>query len=138
MSITTAEAYKNAQLGKCIAQPLRRGGSGDYLAAQGAELIKAAVEQILHTKKGELPWKPSFGLDVERYRHRNLTDALVAAIAGEVLEALTDYEPRIEIVECDAGKIENRARVKVRWQIVTEAKADNNVIVGPVTQEVTV
>jgi len=133
----TLETFRDTLLGRCIVQPLRRAGN-DFISSGGEALVRAAIQQILHTRLGELPWRPSFGINLEEYRHQNLTDAMASALASDIVEALTEYEPRLDIVACRVDQKENRIRVVVQWQISTEALSGNSTLLGPIKQEVTV
>ena len=65
--------------------------------ATGLNAIKNSIKNILMTPKGSLPGKPRFGCDLHKVVFQPL-DPLVKAIAKNyVMEALTEYEDRINV-----------------------------------------
>lgn len=142
-----ATAFKRNTLGYGLTWPLRRIASSDFLAAEGESLIRSCIAQILGTRPGELPWRPDFGIDLEFYRNKNNNEALSQEISAAIVTALSDWEPRIEVSSCQTtiesteiiGYPRNVLRVRVLWAVRTGASAeDNNVLIGPVSQEVVV
>jgi phage baseplate assembly protein W len=117
--------------------PMQRVGT-DFTTAEGELLIAHAIAQILGTRPGELPWDPDFGIDLEAYRHKNLSGALVQAMTDDIVSVLKHWEPRITISQCSAFTRDSAVYVKVRWSVTSQALPPSNVIIGPVVQEVQV
>lgn len=141
MAIRSAETSKKDLLGNGLIGPFRREAGSDFASAHGGALVKSCVEQVLGTKPGEVRWRPRFGMNVEPFRHKNLTQASAQALAAEVHRALLAWEPRLSTVAVTPhfSKLEpNKVVVEVRWQITAQASPNSAVIVGPVTQEVSV
>jgi phage baseplate assembly protein W len=130
-------AFRQDILGNGLVAPLRRTGS-DFASASGEKLVASAIAQILGTRPGELPWRPDFGADLEPFRHRNASEQLVQEISDEVVQAIARWEPRVTIASCEASVLGAIIYVKVTWVVVTQAAANNNLIIGPVSQEVQV
>lgn len=142
-----ATAFKRDTLGYGLVSPLRRLASRDFVAAEGEALVRSCITQILGTKPGELPWRPDFGIDLEYYRQKNASNALGQEIAAQVVSALQDWEPRVEVSRClismdsssASGQPRNIIRVRVDWVVRTDAVSDDsNVLIGPVSQEVAI
>ena len=129
-------AYRRDLLGYGLIRPLQRLGGNDFVTAEGEALIASAVKQILSTRPGELPWRPSFGMNLEVYRHQNNNEGLAALIADSVVEALQLWEPRLEISEAFVSIEDSTINVRVVWQVVSRASTGSNVLLGPVQQEV--
>jgi len=117
--------------------PMQRVGT-DFSTAEGEPLIAAAIAQILGTRPGELPWDPDFGIDLESYRHKNLSGVLIQAMCDDIVAALQRWEPRINISKVGSFTRGSQVYVRVNWSVVSKALPPSNVIIGPVTQEVPV
>jgi len=132
-------AYRRNILGYGLVQPLRRQASSDFVAAEGEALVRACIRQILGTRPGELRWRPEFGTAIEPFRHRNNTGPLAAALADMISSSLQAWEPRVKLTACTASRDANRLTIRVDWVMTaSEAADDNNVIIGPISQEVSV
>jgi len=69
--------------------PLRRDQARDFASGDNAspEVVRAKVLQLLGTRRGEMPWRTSFGARLDVLRHQSNTT---------VLEALAKYIIRFE------------------------------------------
>ena len=61
------------------------------------ESIKNAIKNILLTKKGTLPGKPTFGCDPDQFLFNNIDHTLITLMRAVISEALYDFEPRIKV-----------------------------------------
>jgi phage baseplate assembly protein W len=141
MAIRSAETSKKDLLGNGLVIPLRRVAGSDFVSAHGEPLVRSCVSQIMGTKPGELRWRPKFGLNIDPYRHQNLTQASAQAMASEIYRALGDWEPRLSSVSVTPQFTEvepNKVTAEVTWDIRTQSSPQSAVIVGPVSQEVEV
>lgn len=123
-------------LGYGLVAPLRRISGNDFVAAQGEPLIKSCIDQILGTKPGELPWRPNFGIDLEAYRHKGATGVLAQEVADEIVQAISAWEARVSTSAVVARAEDNVIRASINWAVVTDAVEGNNVLLGPIDQEV--
>jgi phage baseplate assembly protein W len=85
------------------------------------EDIKEAILIILLTAKGERLMRPDFGCGVNDYVFSPINSVNISRIENEVREALTLWEPRIEVLdintdtnEADNGKLLIEITYKVR------------------------
>ncbi|MFD7629893.1 GPW/gp25 family protein [Streptomyces sp. NPDC059851] len=87
--------------GTGIRFPLRpQGGTGGRLGwVAGTAAIRQSVETVLDTEPGERVMRPTFGCGLRRHLMAPNTPATRAAIAAEISEALTAWEPRIRLTE---------------------------------------
>lgn len=108
--------------GRTVIAPFRLDPRGDPSTADGLRNLRAALRQVLGTRAttaagpGEVRWKPAFGSRLEILRHRG-NDASLAALAEELaLEALSRWEPRLDVtgVEVEADGATLRLRVSYR------------------------
>jgi phage baseplate assembly protein W len=137
MATAAAQARFNL-LGAGLIRPLRRINGNDFVHGVGESVVRSAIKQILTTKPGELPWRPEFGTDLERFRHRNGANALAQEVAEECSESIARWEPRVKVSGVAAQIEDNIIYVKVAWAIFSTATSGNNVLIGPVQQEVTI
>jgi len=136
------DLYKKDKLGNGLLKPLRRLKGEDFVTGTGVALIKASVAQIAGTNKGELPWRPDFGWQIEQYRHKNNKSELLELMAYEAATAIQAFEPRLsnlqvsaEMVESSTTGIKNRIRLIITWDVRTSEYQNSAVLIGPVTQE---
>ena len=61
------------------------------------ESIKNAIKNILATKKGSLPGKPTFGCDLDQFLFNNIDHTTLSLIRTVIGEALYEFEPRIKV-----------------------------------------
>lgn len=85
---------------------------GNIQMSEYEQDIKEAIWIILATSKGERVMRPDFGSGIYDYVFAPINTATVGLIENSVREALTLYEPRIELLnveisteEADEGKL---------------------------------
>ena len=97
---------------------LLRDKKNDYASVTGSECIRSHVRQILGTKRGEIPWRPTFGSRLHLLRHALNNPAASALAAYYVLEALALWEPRVVVENVEASsEAPETLRVVVRYSI---------------------
>lgn len=69
--------------------------TGRFRMAELEEDIRQSIYIILMTRKGERPMRPEFGCTLHDYVFELPDRHAVTLITGSVLEALTQWEPRI-------------------------------------------
>lgn len=70
-----------------------------------ASAIILAIRNILLTRKGNFPFNPSFGMDIERYQFDLLDDVQVAEIKNELFRQISTYMPSFQNVVVDVRKV---------------------------------
>ncbi|MFD5509710.1 GPW/gp25 family protein [Streptomyces sp. NPDC127051] len=94
-----------ARLGTGLRFPFRPGngsgggGGGGLGWVAGAAAVRQSIETILDTEPGERIMRPTFGCGLRRHLMAPNTPATRTAIAAEIGEALTTWEPRIRVTE---------------------------------------
>jgi len=136
MSSMTIEQYKKNLLGTGLIAPLRRSGGKDFISGSGEALLRSCIQQILGTRPGELPWRPTFGVDLESYRHSNLPEAMKQLLADQIKQVLLDNESRLSDVNVQIQQEDSTVYVRVMWSVSIATSASGNVLIGPVTQQV--
>ena len=72
-----------------------------YDSATGLNAIKNSIKNILLTPRGSLPGKPRFGSDLYKVVFQPLDPLTMAIAKNYVMEALTEYEDRINVRRVD-------------------------------------
>lgn len=136
MPSLTIEQYKKNLLGTGLIAPLRRSGGKDFISGSGEALLRSCIKQILGTRPGELPWRPTFGIDLESYRHSNLPEAMKQLLSDQIKHVLLDNESRLSDVNVQIQQEDSTVYVRVMWTVSTSTAGGGNVLIGPVVQEV--
>jgi phage baseplate assembly protein W len=86
-------------LGKGWSFPVKPGGQGRLLYIGGEEKIRQSIWIILSTAPGERQMRSTFGCGIHDLVFEANTAALHGLVQGKVREALTRYEPRIDVTD---------------------------------------
>ena len=84
-------------LGTGWAFPLQIGHTKGLAFARGEQKIKESIMLILSTAKGERMMRPNFGCDLQRLAFEPNNTVTANLAAHYVEQALTLYEPRIQV-----------------------------------------
>ena len=84
-------------IGRGWAFPLRTDATGGIALVTREREIEEAIRLVLGTAPGERPMRPEFGCRIHEYVFASADGATAAAIAGDVKDALTTWEPRIDV-----------------------------------------
>lgn len=140
---------KEAHLGRGVLRPFRRGAGTDFANAEGVELVKACVGQILGMQatspltQGELRWAPERGSLLYRLRHLN-NDLLLQELGRVyVLDALRQWEPRIRVRGTRVSRIrapdsngENILVILLVYDVIKANVSGNQVLLEGIKQTV--
>ena len=88
-------------LGSGVAFPLQVDRRGGIALAHNVTDVDQAIAIILGTAPGERPMRPEFGCGVHDYVFDTIDASTVGRMEEEVRNALTRWEPRIEVVGLD-------------------------------------
>lgn len=94
---------------KTLAFPFQRGPSGFPAMADPKRAIFYSIWSLLTTGKNERVMHPELGVNLHRFVFNNLTPILQARVATEVAKAISDFEPRAQVVgvESKMGTLED-------------------------------
>jgi len=76
--------------------------NGDIAMSQFEDDIREAILIILGTAKGERVMRPDFGCGIHDLVFAPINTATITLVENSVREALTVYEPRIELIKVEA------------------------------------
>jgi hypothetical protein len=82
--------------------PVRTRLNGDISMSQFEDDIREAILIILGTAKGERVMRPDFGCGIHDLVFAPINTATITLVENGVREALTVYEPRIELIKVEA------------------------------------
>lgn len=71
----------------------------DLNVSYDVSAVKNSISNLLTTKKSEKILSPEYGLRIEDYLFEPVTNTTATAIANEIVNAITLYEPRVQIVD---------------------------------------
>ena len=82
--------------------------------------IVQAITGLLLTKKGERPFQPELGCDVQNMLFEPLDYASAGTIKQEIREAINRYERRVSVtlIECEPDFDNNGYNVEVQYTII--------------------
>jgi phage baseplate assembly protein W len=88
-------------LGRGWAFPLKTTHDGRIALSEYEAGIRESIILILGTSKGERVMRPDFGCGIHDYTFSTIDTASLALIERSVREALTLWEPRLELKEVE-------------------------------------
>ena len=112
-------ARSTAFLGKGWNFPVRVEG-GQCATAAYDDDVRQAILVILGTNPGERVMRPDFGAGLNAFVFEPLTPATLEALRQRALEALVDWEPRIEVLQIDASVAlasEGKVLIDMRYRV---------------------
>ena len=89
-------------IGRGVDFPLRPGAGGGLRLVGGDEKIRQSIWLILSSAPGEREMRPEFGCGINDVLFDANTARLRGIVEEKVREALTRWEPRIDVVEVRA------------------------------------
>lgn len=108
-------------LGKGLSFPLRIDADGSFRMSVYEDDIKEALSIVIATAAGERVMRPDFGCGIHEMVFGTMDRTSLARIETDIREAVTKYEPRIEITDLtvtanarSTGKLDIRIEYRVR------------------------
>jgi hypothetical protein len=92
--------------------------------------IKEAIRIILSTSKGERVMRPDFGSGLHDLVFASVSTAMIGLLESNVREALTTWEPRIELLRVEVAADEahiGKLKVNIDYR-VRETNRDDNLV----------
>lgn len=82
--------------------PIKINARGGLDWSSGPDRIQAAIWLILSTSPGERLMLPTFGAGIKEYVFESNSELICAQLQSAVQKALTQWEPRIQVVSVQA------------------------------------
>jgi phage baseplate assembly protein W len=100
--------------------PIRVNPRGGLSFSSAEQDIEEAIWIVLGTAPGERQMLPEFGCGIHDYVFAPLNSATIGSIAHQVREALTTWEPRIELLDVRVGSAPgepNKLLIRVDYRV---------------------
>ena len=94
--------------------------SDDLVQVKDKAAIVQSITALLLTRKGERPFQPQLGCDIQNVLFEPLDYGSAGIIRSEIKEVLSRYEPRITVdsVRCVPDVLNNGYEVELSYTIV--------------------
>ena len=103
--------------------------TNDLVAVKDKAAIVQAIQSLLLTKKGERPFQPELGCDIQDLLFEPLDFASAGAIKQEIRETVDRYEPRVTVTEIICQPDFNNNGYNVEIQFILIGREDTPVAV---------
>ena len=116
--------------GRGWAFPVESTSSGRIRLVTGETDIEQAVRLILSTAPGERVMRPEFGCGIHRYAFATIDTTTLTMMEDDVRNALTRWEPRIELLDIDAELVDpdtGKLHIDIRYR-VRETNSEHNLV----------
>lgn len=90
---------------------LKQKPQGGVQLVAGDDSVRQAVLLLLMTRRGERVMRPTYGCDLHRLMFAPNNDATANIAIHYIRTALTEWEPRIDIIHLDAQVHPNRRNI---------------------------
>jgi len=94
--------------------------SDDLVTVKDKAAIVQAITALLLTRKGERPFQPQLGCDIQNVLFEPLDYGSAGIIRSEIKDVLNRYEPRITVnsIRCIPDELNNGYEVELSYTIV--------------------
>ena len=119
---------QGALFGRSISFPPRLGADGRWAWSAGPENIRESIRVILLTEPDERLMLPAFGGGLQPYLFEPNTVASHRLIQERIMQALRQWEPRIELQEVDVQEDPDdpqAAVVTIRYALVATRASES-------------
>jgi Bacteriophage baseplate protein W len=120
--------------------PLRVGATGGFAYSRYEEDVREAIWIILGTAPGERQMEPRFGCGIHDLVFSSISATTIAELASRVRAALTEWEPRIDLLDVRVSSAEgdeSTLLIRVDYRIRSNNAVHNLVYPFYVTEGVT-
>ena len=76
--------------------------NGDLIGLKNENAIARSVKNIVFTLPGEKFFDRNFGSNITRSLFENVDDISTSVIVDEIRESITNYEPRVRLIDVQA------------------------------------
>src|SRR5574344_1465077 len=88
------------------------GDDGNCTPVSGVNAVVLAIRNILLSKKGNFPFTPGIGMDIEQYEFDLLDDNTLSDIKAKLLKQINSYIPALDNIVVSVDKVESTIREK--------------------------
>lgn len=121
-----------SHIGRGISFPLQTSKMGGFALTHGADSIERAMRMIIGTAPGERVMRPDFGCAVWDLLFEPINISTLGLMAEAVREALSRWEPRIEVEDVDVRPDDaSLGQVSIHVAYTVAATNDHRNLVHP-------
>ena len=91
--------------------------TNDVSLKKDVEAVKQSVINILSTNRGERPFMPDFGANIQGFLFENVDSVTSALIEEQIRSALANYEPRVRVLQVNVEDLSYRNAINIRLEI---------------------
>jgi len=91
--------------------------TNDVSLKKDVEAVKQSVVNILSTNRGERPFMPDFGANIQGFLFENVDSVTSALIEEQIRSAIANYEPRVRVLEVSVEDLSYRNAINIRLDI---------------------
>ena len=104
--------------------------AGDVYKKTDAAAVKQAIKNILMTNRGEKPFLPKFGGNLNDFLFNLSSEFSPFDIEEAVTMAVNNYEPRARVLKVDSSlePDNNSIRVEVTFQIISTSVVETTIV----------
>jgi phage baseplate assembly protein W len=119
-SFTYSDLHLDLVTAQNIGDGLNPVDSNDILIDLDLNAIKNSLRNIFTTKKGQKILNPEFGSALEQYLFTPITETNARVIGNEILNSISNYEPRVKIMQVEVvpRKDENLYKISIYYQLL--------------------
>jgi phage baseplate assembly protein W len=103
--------------------------TGDLISVKDDNAIKQSIVNLLLTNKGERFFEPEIGASISELLFEPLDYGVAALIQTKIRDTLTQYEPRINILDIRAepDEVNNGFEVELIFEVIGREDIPTNV-----------
>ena len=98
---------QNDEVLKSISFPFRKGGGSFPEVTTGTAVIHESLKGLISTGKNERIMDGEFGVNAHGYVFENISSLTFALIAADIKKAISEYEPRVNVLSINAFKADS-------------------------------
>lgn len=97
--------------------PRKNGKAGFWAISTDADLIRESIYVILNTRKGEMPFNPSFGTSVDNSLFESMDKTMQGIICQQIQQDIETWEPRVSVTSIASYSYEDVRIFKIELVI---------------------
>ena len=108
----------------------------DIPLSKNEDAVRKALLNLLKTKKGTRPFRPDFGVNVERFLFEPADFETEVQINDEIARAIQTFEPRVQVIEIESI-IEADVGIKVAVKYIVKGVPKEQILETTISNRVT-
>lgn len=96
--------------------------TNDLSASYDLRAIRESLIGIVSTVKGDRPFQPNFGCDINNQLFENISPSSAFSIKYNIETAIKQYEPRVRVTYIDVRPLydQNSYEITVQYHLITD------------------